>query len=125
MFLYITAIPPPLLPLSALCISKPYPVIARMVSQEDSVSQVSVMKAISIVSRACITTSVLLQIERTFHNTQEIETSVVGIQACFLVLGNMVCFHVVSFVQRRRLGIWVRLPYDRWMAFFPSDNLCN
>lgn len=108
MFLYITAIPPPLLPLSVLCISKPYPVIARMVSQEDSVSQVSVMKAISIVSRACITTSVLLQIERTFHNTQESETNVVGIQACFFVLGNKVCFHGVSFVPRRRLGIWVR-----------------
>ena len=116
MFLYITAIPPPLLPLSVLNMLKPYPLIVRIVSPENSVNKVSVMKAMSTVSRACITMSGLLQIERTFHNTQDSEVIVVGGQTCFLMPDSMEYYHGVYFELLHRLGIWVRWLCDHHVS---------
>ena len=94
-----------------------------MISPEHSVSQVSVMNAISTPSRASITLSVLLHIERTFHNKQEIEFSVVRGEACFLLPDSKACCLLASFELRCRLGICVRLHCVLYVADLPFYNL--
>ena len=123
MFLYITAIPPPLLPLSDLYMLKPYLLIMWIILPESFVSQDSVMNAISTPSRACITLSVLLHIERTFHSRQEIEFIVVGGGTCFLSPDNMECYLLSFSVLSGRLGIWERSHCVLYFVDFPFCSL--
>ena len=123
MFLYITAIPPPLLPLSDLNMLKPYLLIMWIILPESFVSQDSVMNAMSTPSRACMTSSVLLHIERTFHSRQEIEFIVVGGETCFLFPDSMV-YYLLSFSGLlSRLDICERLHCVLYLADFPFCNL--
>ena len=111
LFLYNIAMPPPLLPLSVLCKLKPLSLIIFVVTPELSCNHVSVRNAMSTPSNACITLSVLLQIERTFHNIQEIRFIVLGRESSFFP-GNMVYYLLIFSVQVYMLDNWVMMQCD-------------
>ena len=92
-------------------------------SPEHSVSQDSVMNAISTPSRASITLSVLLHIERTFHSRQEIEFSIVRGYVHFLLPDSMACCPLTFFGLSCRLGICEMLHYVLYLADLPSCSL--
>ena len=97
--------------------------IMWIISPESFVSQDSVMNAMSIPSRACMTSSVLLHIERTFHSRQEIEFIVVGGGTCFLSPDNMECYLLSFSVLSGRLGIWERSHCVLYFVDFPVCSL--